>query len=249
MAGIVAKIKPKKGVANIIHWLLVAMLPALVYVMVRISVPQIALVLILLSKWRMLAVKPRHWPANIRANAIDIIVGVSLLTFMIHSGSMVWQLIWALVYALWLLFIKPRSGVISVSAQALLGQFLGMMALLLHFGDSATVILVLAGWAICYAAARHFLTSFDEPLTRLFAHIWSYFGAALMWLAGHWLIFYGPIAQPTLILSVIGFGVASLYYMSETDKLSVFYRRQILFIMLTIVVVIIVLSDWGDKAI
>ncbi|MDQ5971850.1 MAG: hypothetical protein QG553_9 [Patescibacteria group bacterium] len=243
------KIRPKNGVAHALHLLLTLLLPILVYVLVRIHFAQLALLLILLSKWRMWAVKPRHWPANIRANAIDIIVGVSLLVFMIQADSQLFQLIWAAVYAVWLLFIKPGSQVISVSAQALIGQFVGLTALFLRYGDMNALGLIVASWAICYLAARHFLASFDEPQTRFFSYLWGYFGAALVWILSHWLLFYGPIAQPTLLISVIGFGLATLYYLHETDRLSTFFQRQILFIMLAIVVILIVFSDWGDKTV
>lgn len=243
------KIRPKNGVAHVLHLLLTLLLPILVYVLVRIHFAQLALLLILLSKWRMWAVKPRHWPANIRANAIDIIVGVSLLVFMIQADSQLFQLIWAAVYAIWLLFIKPGSQVISVSAQALIGQFAGLTALFLRYGDMNALGLIVVTWAICYLSARHFLASFDEPQTRFFSYLWGYFGAALVWILSHWLLFYGPIAQPTLLITVIGFGLATLYYLHETDRLSTFFQRQILFIMLAIVVILIVFSDWGDKTV
>lgn len=241
--------KPKKGVSNILHFAFILSLPLLVFVMVRINFAQMALALILLSKWRMLAVKPRHWPANVRANAIDIIVGVSFLIFMLHSGSQLFQLVWTVCYGVWLLVIKRGSQVLAVSAQAMIGQFVGLTALLLQFGSLPLAGLVAAAWAICYLAARHFLTSYDEPLTRLISYLWGYFAAALLWLLGHWLLFFGPIAQPTLLISVISFGLATMYFLDETDRLSVFYRRQILFIMSAIVVIIIVFSDWGDKTI
>lgn len=243
------KIKPKNGLAHVFHLILTILLPILVYVMVRIHFAQIALLLILLSKWRMFAVKPRHWPANIRANAIDIIFGVSILIFMMQSGSQFMQLTYAVAYAIWLLFIKPGSSVLSVSSQALIGQFVGMTALFLRFGGVDSAILVVATWGICYLTARHFLASFDEPQTRFFSYLWGYFGAALVWLLSHWLLFYGPIAQPTLLISVIGFGLATLYYLQETDRLSTFFQRQILFIMFAIVIILIIFSDWGDKTI
>lgn len=243
------KIKPKKGLSNVFHLILTLLLPILVYVMVRIHVAPAALALILLSKWRMFAVKPRHWPANIRANAIDIIVGVSILIFMLQSGSQLYQLVWAATYAVWLLLIKPGSSVLSVSAQALIGQFVGLTALFLRFGGVNAAILMVATWGICYLAARHFLASFDEPSTRFFSYLWGYFGAALVWVLSHWLLFYGPIAQPALLLNVIGFGLATLYYLQETDRLSTFFQRQILFIMFAIVVILIIFSDWGDKTI
>jgi hypothetical protein len=244
-----ARIKPKKGVSNILHIAFTVLLPLLVFVLVRIDFPQMALGVILLSKWRMLAVKPRHWPANIRANAIDMIVGVSALTFMLHGDSQLFQMFWAVAYGVWLLVVKPGSQVLGVSAQALIGQLAGLSALFLQFGEMPIAVLVVAAWLICYLAARHFLTSFDEPLTRLLSYLWGYFAGALTWLLAHWLLFYGSMAQPTLLLGVLAFGLGTLYYLAETDRLSVLYRRQILFIMAAIVVIIIVSSDWGDKTI
>jgi hypothetical protein len=252
MKRVTNKIKPKNGLAHAAHLVLTFLLPILVFVMVRIHVPQMALILILVSKWRMFAVKPRHWPANIRANAIDVIVGISLLIFMMSSGSQMLQLVWAVAYGVWLLFIKPRAGVAMVSLQAIIGQFVGLTALFLRFGDVSAVYLVAATWGICYLAARHFFASFDESLTRFLSYFWGYFGAAVTWVLCHWLLFYptgGVIAQPTLLINVVGFGSATLYYLEETDRLSLFYRRQILFIVMAIIVILIVFSDWGDKTI
>lgn len=245
----IKKIKPKNGLAHVLHLVLVFLLPISVYVTVRTSIPQLGLLFILASKWRMFAVKPRHWPASFRANAIDILVGVSLLVFMMQSGSTMFQLVWTLAYIIWLLVIKPRSEVWAVAAQALIGQFLAMTALFLRFGGANVGILVVATWLICYLAIRHYLASFDEPLTRLLSYLWAYFAAALVWLLSHWLLFYGPIAQVTLLINAIGFGLATLYYLEETDRLSIFYRRQIIFIMLAVVVILVVFSDWGDKTI
>jgi len=235
------KMKPKKGLANVFHIILTLLLPILVYVMVRIHFAQIALLLILLSKWRMFAVKPRHWPANIRANAIDIIVGVSILIFMLQSGSQLFQLVWALAYTVWLLLIKPGSRMLSVSAQALIGQFVGLTALFVRFGGASSAVLVLATWGICYLTARHFLASFDEPQTRFFSYLWGYFGAALVWVLSHYLLSRGVFFQPVLIISVIAFGLASLYYLQEADRLSTFFQRQITFITMSVVVILVIL--------
>ncbi len=249
MNKIAAKIKPAGGFANILHLGLTILLPFLVFEMVRLNLVGIAATIIILSKWRMFAVKPRHWPANIRTNAIDIIVGLSLLIFMSSTDSQTSQLVWAFLYGGWLLLLKPQGGSLAVSAQALAGQSVGLSALLLAWGDQPLYLLVIAAWGICYSAARHFLTSFDEPLTRFLSYIWGYFGAALIWLLGHWLLFYGEVAQPTLFLTVIGFGIASLYYLDRTDRLSLLLRRQVIFIMLAIIAIVLAFSDWADKAV
>lgn len=197
----------------------------------------------------MLAVKPRHWPANVRANAVDITVGLSLLIFMAHSSSQALQLFWAVIYGVWLVVIKPRSTIASVSVQALVSMFLGLTAVFLNWGEASTFILVILTWLVCYSAARHFFTSFDEPLSRYLANSWAYFGAALTWLLSHWLLFYGAISQPTLLLSVIGFSLASIYYLDHEDKLSTLLRRQLVFVMVAIVIIVLAFSNWGDKAV
>lgn len=42
----------------------------------------LAVILVILSKWRVLAVQPRFWLPNIKANLVDIIVGVSTVVFL-----------------------------------------------------------------------------------------------------------------------------------------------------------------------
>jgi hypothetical protein len=79
--------------------------------------------------------------------------------------------------------------------------------------------------------------------------MWAFFGASLMWLLGHWLLFYGVIAQPTVLLSVIGYGLAMLYYFDHSSKLNEPVRRQFVFIMLAVIIIILSFSDWGDKVV
>lgn len=250
MSSITARIKPASGFSHIVHTVLLALLPTLVFILVSLNFATwVPGSIILLSKWRMLAVKPRHWLANIRANAVDITVGLSLLLFMTHSGSQAFQLVWAICYALWLIFLKPRSDLLSVSAQALVAQTLGLSAIFLNWGDAPIYTLVVLVWAVCYVSARHFFTSFDEPLGRFLSGVWGYFATALAWLLAHWLIFYGVVSQPTLLLSVIAFSLASIYYLEKTDRLSLMLRRQLVFVMIAVVVIVIAFSGWGDKTV
>lgn len=247
--GRLAKIKPKKGFAHLLHLIVSAAVPIIAYVLVRMSFNQLAILVILLSKWRMLAVKPRFWPANVRANAVDITVGVSTIVFMANSPTAAWQLFWTLLFAIWQVVIKPSRTVLMGSIQALIGQTYGLMAIFIAWPDAPLYGLVISGWAVCYLSARHYLSSFDEPYTSLYSHTWGYFAAALLWLSSHWLTYYGVVAQPTLLLTVLGFGLGSLYYLNDGDRLSAFMRRQIIFIMFAVVAVVLVFSDWGDKTI
>ncbi|HUS26820.1 MAG TPA: hypothetical protein VMY99_05740 [Nevskiaceae bacterium] len=247
MRPLIAKIKPASGFAGFAHLGLNILLPLLVFILVRIQFIQLALAIILLSKWRMFAVRPRFWPVNIRANAIDIIVGISILLFMIHSGSQPLQFMWAFLYGVWLVSIKPASTPIMVSLQAMIGFLCGLMALFVAWASGPLYGLVLSTGLICYLAARHFFDSFDEPYAKLLSYTWAYFGAALVWVLGHWLLFYGLVSQPALLLLSIGYGLGVLYYLDHHGKLSQNLRRQFLFIMLAIVLIVVVFSDWGGK--
>jgi hypothetical protein len=244
-----ARMKPSRGFSNIVHILLVAVLPVLVFVAVRVQWVWAAYAIVLLSKWRMLAVRPRHWPANVRANAVDIIVGLSFITFIAQAPSQAWQVVWAVCYGIWLTLIKPRSTSFWTVMQAGVGQLLGLAAIYVLWGRSSLLLLVITVWATCYLSARHFLGSFDEPLSSFIAHAWGYFGAALAWILGHWLLYYGFVSQPMLILLVLGFGLAALYYLEDNDRLSTLVRREIVLIMSAIIIVIILFSSWGDKAV
>lgn len=242
-------LKPASGISHFLHLSLVLILPAAVFALVRLNFVQLALSVIVLSKWRMFAVKPRFWPANIRANAVDLMVGLSIVLFMTQTGSAWAQIAWAVLYGIWLLAVKPGSSVPMVTAQAFIGQFAALSALYLTWTNGPVWGLTLLSGLFCFLAARHFLDAFDEPYAKMLAFVWGYFGAALAWLTAHWLLFYRGVAQPTLLLSTVGYGMAVLYYLDHNDRLSKGVRRQFIFIMLAIVVVVLAFSDWGDKVV
>jgi hypothetical protein len=247
MRPLIQRFTPSRGFSHAFYFVYNALLPLLVFLLVRTSFVQLALSLILLSKWRMFAVRPRFWLANIRANAIDIVIGVSVLAFMTATTSEWFQLLWVLLWAAWLINIKPRADTLWVSLQAFIGFSVGMTAMFLTWDHAPLFVLVGSAGLLCFFAAHHFFDSFDELYTRLLAFLWGYFGAALTWILGHWLLFYGPIAQPTLLLVAGGFGLGTLYYLDHFDRLSLNVRRQIIFIMVAVLLVVLAFSDWGDK--
>lgn len=243
------KLRPTSGIAHFLHLALLLILPAAAFVLVRLNFPQLALSIVVLSKWRMFAVKPRFWAANIRANGVDLMVGLSIVLFMIHGSNIVLQLLWTVLYLVWLTVIKPGTSVNLVTGQAFIGQFLALTALYLVWADGPVYGLTLLSGVFCYIAARHFLDAFDEPYARMLAYVWAYFGAALTWLLSHWLLFYRGVAQPTLLLATLGYGLAALYYLDHNEKLNAALKRQLIFSMTAIIVVILAFSDWGDKVV
>jgi hypothetical protein len=244
MRSLPAKIKPAKGFSHVFYLGLNVLLPILAYILVRIDFVGLAIVLVLLSKWRMFAVRPRYWIANLISNGVDIMVAVSLILFMAGTSVVWWQLLWMVLYGGWLIWLKPRYDVLSVSAQAMIGQLLGLSLLYLKFGDSSIVALVAGTWLVAYLAARHYLTSFEESHSALLAHVWAYFSASLAFVLAHWLLFYGTIAQIIVILTTIGYGLAALYYLDATARLSQTLQKQLVGIMLAILLIIVVFSNW-----
>jgi hypothetical protein len=249
MRPLLRKLKPTSGFAYFLHLGLVSVLPIAVFVLVVLNFVQLALSIVVLSKWRMFAVRPRFWASNIRANAVDLMVGLSIVVFMVHSGSWSVKFMWAALYAVWLLAIKPGVSMLMISTQAFIGQLAALMALYLTWASGPIYGLTFLTGLFCFLAARHFLETFDEPYARMLAYIWGYFGAALAWLLSHWLLFYGVLAQSTLLLSTLGYGMAVLYYLDHYDRLSKGVRRQFIFIMVAVVLLVIAFSDWGNKVV
>ena len=136
-----------------------------------------------------------------------------------------------------------------VSIQALLAQLFGMIALFIAFEEVGLSVYIIGTAAILYFSARHFFGSFEEKDYSTYSWIWALFGSCLVWVLGHWLLFYGPVAQPAIMLGVLGYGLGALYYLSETDRLSTMVRRQVIFVMTAVVIVMLVLADWGSRTV
>lgn len=195
-------------------------------VVLAIKSPLPAFALVLLSKWRMLAVRPRFWFANIQSNVVDIIVGLSVVVLLYAaSGSLIVQLIIACFYVGWLLFIKPRSKRHYVILQAGMATFLGVTALFTVSYDWDASIVVLLMWVIGYSSARHILSNYHEAQRTFFAMIWGMIVAELGWLGYHWAFAYSlpgfggvKLSQIALVVLVLGFAAEraySSYYHNE----------------------------------
>lgn len=242
-----SKISSTSTLWQIAHFFYVILLPVILFVCVNRGLALVAIGFIVLSKWRIVVVRPRYWLASLRANAVDLIIGLSTVIFMTQTQSAVVQLVWAVAYAFWLLVIKALSSTVGVSIQAFLALIYGLMATYLAFGGSPTATLMLAVWTICYTTAHHFMTSFEESHTKFISNVFALFGASLAWILSHWLLFYGFIAQPTLILVIISLYLGIMYALHKSNRLSPMLRTTILLFMLLSLSLILIFSDWSDK--
>ena len=244
---ILRKVKPKYGFAHVFHLSLVAIVPPLVYVFASLDFLGVAIAVVLLSKWRIFAVKPHYWMAHVRTNSVDIIVGLSVVAFMFASqSSIASRLVWLGLFELWVLVIKPGTSTLMVSTQALLAQLAGVSAILVSFKTLDFAFYILLCSAVSYFCGRHFFGTFEEAHAIQYSWYWAFFSGCIIWILSHWLLFYGPVAQAALLLTVIGYGLAGVYFLHEHDKLTMLVRRQIIFVVSAVVFVMMAFSNWGD---
>lgn len=183
--------------------------------------------LVLLSKWRIFAVRPRFWFANIQTNLVSVIIDVSFAIFLYtanvaNAGDTQIFIIQSLLVALnigWLLFLKPKSKRVYVVAQAGVALFVGITAIfIMSYGWIASPVVLLV-WLVGYAVARHVLSSYDEESHILLLSLaWGLTLAEIGWIAYHWTIAYPlPIAtgvslpQVSIITLCFGFLTYNAY--------------------------------------
>ena len=180
--------------------------------------PYLAYLVVLLSKWRVLAVRPRFWFANVQANSLDLFVGLSVVTLMwVANGAVGVQLILTAFFALWLTVIKPHAKRRWVIVQAGIMQAISLTALFSFAHVATASVATIVGWLIGYITARHALTSFkDEEDRTLLSLAWGLVVAELSWLSYHWTIAYTlsgelKIPQIAIVVGLLGFLAMKVY--------------------------------------
>lgn len=216
--------KRRSLVSDLIYILLnVGLAVAILLVVWVVESPLPALALVLLSKWRVLAVRPRYWFAHIQANMVDLIVSLGLVV-LLYGGhefgeeGMIAQIVLTLLYIGWLLALKPRTRRSFVVAQAGVAIFIGTMAVFSLAYAWPSVLVVLLMFLIGYSAARHVLSAYSDTDLTLMSLIWGFVLAQLGWLSFHWTIAYAApfltsvkLPQITIISLAISFLAERVY--------------------------------------
>lgn len=185
----------------------------------------LAVVVILLSKWRIFAVQPRFWGPNIRANLVDVIVGISTVIMIHVAASWGVAAFWIILYILWLLILKPRDHEVMVGVQSLWAQAIGLIAIF-HIESLITMpyAIVLASGLVAWSAARHLFNNYEEAHYRLLSLSWTLFIMQLVWLSLHWVQYVTiasvRVAVVVLVASALSFGLGSVYQAYKNDKLN-----------------------------
>jgi hypothetical protein len=186
-----------------------------------------AFILVLLSKWRVFAVRPQFWFANIQANLVSAIISVGYVVFLYtismsnigDSQILILQCLLAILDMCWLLFLKPKSKRKYIAAQAGIALFVGITSIYVVSYNWIASLVVLMVWLVGYATGRHVLSSYDEENhIVLLSLAWGTLLAEISWLAYHWTVAYQlPIIngvflpQVSIIVTCLGFVVYKSY--------------------------------------
>lgn len=194
-----------------------------------------AFILVLLSKWRVLAVRPRFWVANIQANMVSIIVSISFVVLLytvnlVNGGDfkgIMAQLILSILYICWLLFLKPKSKRKYIVMQAGVALFLGITAIYTMSYDWIATPVVLLVWIVGYVTARHVLNSYDEDYALLLSLSWGLVMAEIGWLAYHWTIAYRLPIINNLLLPQVSIIMLCLGFLATESYDSYFHHQKV----------------------
>ena len=255
-------VKRRSLLSEVIYILLnIALAIAVLALVWATGTPWLALLLVLLSKWRVLAVRPRYWFAHIETNMVDLIVsvGVVLLIFLVNQGGSQYaaavQIVLTILYAAWLLLLKPRAKRSAVAAQAAIAVALGTMTVASLSYEWPSFLVVIIMWVIGYSTARHVLAAYSEKELRLLSLIWGFVVAELGWLTYHWTIAYslpfaGGLKLPQATLLILGASfLAERIYSSLHKHQTVRLNDIMLPMLLTLGVIFILLTLFSAASI
>lgn len=177
--------------------------------------PYLAYLLVILSKWRVFAVRPRFWVANMRTNLLDTIVGLSVVTLLWQNmANITYQIVMTFLFIAWLVFLKPRSKRFWVIFQGGVAQFIATMALFSVAHTFSVLVVTALGGLIGFVAARHIINAFsDEHEDVVMSISWGIVIAEISWLTYYWTIAYTPlkIPQVSIITTLLGYMALVVY--------------------------------------
>lgn len=206
--------KSRNIASNMVHILLNILLGiGAVAVTILTASPLLGVLLVLVSKWRIFAVRPRFILVNLKANLVDLIVGISVVLLTYYSGTALLPVDFLLAgfYCLWLIWIKPLNSENAAQAQSLIAVFLGTSAVAIMTAELNSIAIAALAFLIGYAASRHVLIQTNAKNFTLTTLICGLIFAEIALLCHSWMIIYTfgasgiRIPQIAIILSIFSF--------------------------------------------
>lgn len=206
--------KSRNIASNMVHIFLNLLLGVgAVLVTVLSGNPVLGIILVLLSKWRVFAVRARYFALNLKSNLVDIIVGISVVLLSYFAGTtfLVVHFVLMAFYCLWLLIIKPLSSENATLAQSLIAVFMGISTATIMTANMNAVFLILPAFLVGYAASRHVLAQSNDKDFTLTTLVCGLIFAEVAWLCHSWAIIYTfgstgiRIPQLAIILTIFSF--------------------------------------------
>ena len=175
--------------------------------------PLFGLLLVLMSKWRVFAVRRRYIWLNLKSNLVDLIVGVSVVLLVYFAGNNLLPVDFVLMafYVIWLTVIKPQSSEMAALIQSVVAVFLGISAVTFVAANQSPVLTVLLSFLVGYSASRHVLSQTNDKDFTLTTLVCGLIFAEISWLCHSWSIVYTfgasgiRIPQAAIILTIFAF--------------------------------------------
>lgn len=208
--------------------------------------PYLAYLLVILSKWRVFAVRPRFWIANLQTNLLDTLVGLSVVTLLWQNmGNITYQVLITGLFVAWLVFLKPRSKRFWVMLQGGVAQFVATMALFTIAHNLHVAVVTALGWLIGFVTAKHIVNVFnDEHEDVVISVSWGVIIAELSWLTYYWTIAYTPLKIPqiSIVVTLLGYMALVVYnYLYHRQDSRFIWRDLAMPILFSLAGIVIVL--------
>ncbi len=196
----------------------------------------LAFTLVIIGKWRIFAVRPRFWSANIQANLVSTTISIGYVVFLyvINSANassgqiLIAQSVLVLLDVGWLLFLKSQSKRSYMVLQAGIALFVGLVAIYnLSYGWIVAPVVLLT-WLVGYSTARHVLSSYDEEKhSVLLSLVWGLLVAEIGWLAYHATIAYPLPFTPGLLIPQVSILLLSIGFLTRRAYDSFYHHQKI----------------------
>lgn len=215
----------------------------------------IGFILVLLSKWRMFAVRLHYLWLNIKSNLVDLIVGFSIVLLAYFSGTSTLPVHYILsaVYVLWLTIVKPKTSETWNLAQALFAIFLGTTAASILAAHLDPTLLVGLEFIIGYGSARHVLAQNHNTNDNGYpALILGTIFAEIALLCHSWLIVYAflnlgiIIPQLALILTIFAFMVERIYRSVESRDGAFKFKEIAIPLAFSIIILAVIIIGFSE---